>query len=705
MIYAEGEKRTVEPRTVRSGGSVRAGTGGSTAGLPNSLMSQMIEEDFGRKFSSEAVIRREMSGPIRQIPDAEAEADRLSAGVRGSSPGDIRREMGRRLGADFSGVRFHSGSGSEARGSQMGARAWTRGSDIFFGKGGFDPQIAAHELVHTIQQGAVSGPVRNFAPAGAIQMWPWSKSKTEARKQHINTLANRYRASLGNGKDKTKPADKSSDGSEIEFVLEGLEAPGGKKDPVLGNDLVNKGMSEKDEPDILDNLINNNLPEKDESMSAPEENVPNDLLAVSGKNGPESQENIDGLDTIELGGMDKVNQQEQNEILKDFVSISGRSESDLSSNSEREAAVSDVKDFSEKLGFTRSINMGSNSAAQLGMLAKNHSAMDAQNLYTQAINPAVGAVADVMGVGAGLAGLGTGAFDTYKNFKRLKSGGEKSDIAISALDTIASGTGMVSGGIGTMSKIGSIPGGLLKSVSDFTGSHTSLVPGLNIATGGATALSGGIQSIKGIKSIGKIDEQIKAMEKVRKKKGLDQNQEELLRTFRQGRRISEFNRTSGALKALSGSITAGTGIAALLTGPLAPLTAALAGIAGVATGIGKFIYDKVKKKRMRSDITAEDMGIDWASEMSRVRNMFPGEKLKDKEVRAIILKGHGFSEGTRTAAYKEITKRRALNLMQTAQGVGNDAVMAQKVISALGVHRRGGRYAKGALKLLTKKLG
>lgn len=716
MTFTGEKKQTERTRAGGSCGFSRSDSGGPVSELPNSLMSDMM--DFDADMPSEAVVRREMYGPVRQIPTAEAEADRLSSGVRGTSPGDIRREMGRRLGADFSGVRFHSGSESEAQGAQIGARAWTHGSDVFFGQGGFDPQIAAHELVHTIQQGAVSGSVRNSAPAGSVQLWPWSKKKKEERKRHIDALADEYRASLD--AEKRPAADsKSLDESGIEFELEGLNSPVKKKEPSIDDNIIQNGMLEKDnisvgsgmpEDDLLSvgNGIQNDILKNDGKIPAGgKPDVPNDLLAAAGRQGNKKQEELLGLDTISLQGMDQVNEQEKQDILKDFVSISNDSDSDRMSNPAHEKAVSKIKNLSGKIGVTRHLQMGANSTTQLGMLARNHSAMDDTNVYTSDINPAVGAMADVLGIGTGLAGLGTGAFDTYKNIKNLRAGGEKSDILTSALDTAASGTTLTSSGIGMLSKVGSISGfgEALTPVTDFTKNHTNVLPGLNIATGGATAISGGIQAIKGMKSIGKIDEQIKALEKKRKKGGLDSNQEQLLRTFRQGRRISEFNRTSGALKTLSGSITAGTGIAALATGPLAPLTAALAAIAGVATGVTKFIYDKVKKRRMRADITAEDMGINWADEMKRVRRKFRGEKLTDKEVRAIILKSHGYAEGTRTAAYKEITKKRATHLMQTAQGVGEEAGMAQKVISALGIHRKHGRYLKGALKLLTKKLG
>ena len=115
---------------------------------------------------------------MMQDPRAEKEADRLSRDITSSTPEDVMREMGSRLGADFSDVQFHSDPLSMDRSRAMGARAWARGSDVYFGKGGFDPSVAAHELVHTVQQGAVRGNVSESMPMGAVQMLP-SKGETD----------------------------------------------------------------------------------------------------------------------------------------------------------------------------------------------------------------------------------------------------------------------------------------------------------------------------------------------------------------------------------------------------------------------------------------------------------------------------------------------------------------------------------------------
>ncbi len=71
----------------------------------------------------------------------------------------LREEMESRLGADFSDVRIHSGGAARASAAEIGARAYTSGTDVVLGDGGGDKHTLAHELTHVIQQrrGPVSG--------------------------------------------------------------------------------------------------------------------------------------------------------------------------------------------------------------------------------------------------------------------------------------------------------------------------------------------------------------------------------------------------------------------------------------------------------------------------------------------------------------------------------------------------------------------
>ena len=162
-----------------------APTAVGSAGLSNSALTAMLLPGEERSGFLRPELEARFNAPLaqsaleRQIPAAENEADRLSEGVgASSSPEAVKAAMGERLGADLSGVEFHTDAASAGRADAMGARAYTNGTDVYFGSGGFDPTIAAHELVHTVQQGAVSGGMQTVsAPASAVQMWPWSKKK------------------------------------------------------------------------------------------------------------------------------------------------------------------------------------------------------------------------------------------------------------------------------------------------------------------------------------------------------------------------------------------------------------------------------------------------------------------------------------------------------------------------------------------------
>lgn len=96
-------------------------------------------------------------GPVA----AESEALLQSARSSGGSPipGPQRQRLEHAFGgADFSGVRLHSGPVASELNDRFGAKAFTVGSDIFFRDSapsidsGSGRELLAHELTHTIQQ-------------------------------------------------------------------------------------------------------------------------------------------------------------------------------------------------------------------------------------------------------------------------------------------------------------------------------------------------------------------------------------------------------------------------------------------------------------------------------------------------------------------------------------------------------------------------
>ena len=133
-----------------------------------------VEARFSAEASREPLQRQheadeEEAKPIqaksgRSLSDSfEAGADvetRVSQSEgRGSPlPDPVRAYLEPRFGVDFSQVRVHTGSDAIQMNRDLGARAFTHGSDIYFGEG-HGPgnlELSAHELTHVVQQ---TGPV------------------------------------------------------------------------------------------------------------------------------------------------------------------------------------------------------------------------------------------------------------------------------------------------------------------------------------------------------------------------------------------------------------------------------------------------------------------------------------------------------------------------------------------------------------------
>ncbi len=83
-----------------------------------------------------------------------------SKGAGNPLPNDTRSFMESRFNADFANVRVHTNAGALQMSSQVQAHAFTHGNDIYFNSGKYAPHtsggktLLAHELTHTIQQGA-----------------------------------------------------------------------------------------------------------------------------------------------------------------------------------------------------------------------------------------------------------------------------------------------------------------------------------------------------------------------------------------------------------------------------------------------------------------------------------------------------------------------------------------------------------------------
>lgn len=96
---------------------------------------------------------------LQESSDLES---RLHSTKGGGSPlsKETQGSMETTFGTDFRGVRVHTDNSSVQMNQELGAQAFTHGSDIYFNSGKYDPgsrggqHLLAHELTHVVQQGA-----------------------------------------------------------------------------------------------------------------------------------------------------------------------------------------------------------------------------------------------------------------------------------------------------------------------------------------------------------------------------------------------------------------------------------------------------------------------------------------------------------------------------------------------------------------------
>lgn len=77
------------------------------------------------------------------------------------------------MGIDFSSVKVHIGEDAKRSADRLGAAAYAKNGEVYLGDCGVNPQVVAHELVHTAQQGVVKGGDTMSSPAGSVQMFNW----------------------------------------------------------------------------------------------------------------------------------------------------------------------------------------------------------------------------------------------------------------------------------------------------------------------------------------------------------------------------------------------------------------------------------------------------------------------------------------------------------------------------------------------------
>ena len=160
-----------------------------------------VGDDEGLQMKCAECDAEEDSGHVQMKGNTEGVASsniesQLNSSKGGGSPlpDETRTSMESAMGADFSNVRVHTGSNAVQMSQDLNAQAFTHGSDVYFNEGKYNPsgteggRLLAHELVHTVQQGAAIKRKLSFQNIERNYIQRQDNS-VDIRKQHEEALS------------------------------------------------------------------------------------------------------------------------------------------------------------------------------------------------------------------------------------------------------------------------------------------------------------------------------------------------------------------------------------------------------------------------------------------------------------------------------------------------------------------------------------
>lgn len=124
-----------------------------------------LHRTVGNAAVQRMLAQRRSSGPT-ELDDQTASAITSRLGQGSALDAQMSNKAGTTMGADFSQVSVHTGTDADLLSRQLGAKAFTVGSDIFFRDGAYSPHshegqhLLAHELTHVVQQGGSAAGVQ-----------------------------------------------------------------------------------------------------------------------------------------------------------------------------------------------------------------------------------------------------------------------------------------------------------------------------------------------------------------------------------------------------------------------------------------------------------------------------------------------------------------------------------------------------------------
>lgn len=133
---------------------------------PRAELLSRLQQSHGNAYVQRVVAEAGEAKPHGPKPTAEPHehgAVEREHGAAQNLDAGTRSQMESAFGEDFGDVRVHAGGKAGEAAERMGARAFTRGRDIYFNEGEYNPstregkELLAHELAHVAQQRGGNG--------------------------------------------------------------------------------------------------------------------------------------------------------------------------------------------------------------------------------------------------------------------------------------------------------------------------------------------------------------------------------------------------------------------------------------------------------------------------------------------------------------------------------------------------------------------
>lgn len=115
------------------------------------------KSDEEEKVQAKMMVQREPNGKTYATNNFSTKLN-ATKGKGSDLPESVNHEFSTKIGADFSGVKVHTGGDAVQMSEDVGAHAFTHGKDIYFNEDKYNPatregkHLLAHELTHVVQQ-------------------------------------------------------------------------------------------------------------------------------------------------------------------------------------------------------------------------------------------------------------------------------------------------------------------------------------------------------------------------------------------------------------------------------------------------------------------------------------------------------------------------------------------------------------------------